>query len=245
MAGRNCLVCVRSIPFHHSLENHLNTSTYLTFFEQVPQRGRPAQHEISPIFSLTSVAMDQNVVAMEIMEDVSARHDIVTLFHEKPFAGLNGSGKHNNWGLNTDSGKNLFAPGSSTESQTDFFAFTAALARALHVHGDVIRVGVATAGNDHRLGAQEAPPAIISLYPGQNMEDHIRKIVAGGDLPGYSSEGQQVMAGARSVSPIPAGIEDRNRTAPFPFCGNRFEFRAVGSAQNIALPSCTSQHGNG
>ena len=176
------------------------------------------------------------MVAMEIMEDVSARHDIVTLFHEKPFAGLNGSGKHNNWGLNTDSGKNLFAPGSSTESQTDFFAFTAALARALHVHGDVIRVGVATAGNDHRLGAQEAPPAIISLYPGQNMEDHIRKIVAGGDLPGYSSEGQQVMAGARSVSPIPAGIEDRNRTAPFPFCGNRFEFRAVGSAQNIALP---------
>ena len=138
------------------------------------------------------------MVAMEIMEDVSARHDIVTLFHEKPFAGLNGSGKHNNWGLNTDSGKNLFAPGSTTESQTDFFAFTAALARALHVHGDVIRVGVATAGNDHRLGAQEAPPAIISLYPGQNMEDHIRKIVAGGDLPGYSSEGQHVMAGART-----------------------------------------------
>jgi len=196
----------------------------------------PAQHEISPIFSLTSVAMDQNVVAMEIMEDVSARHDIVTLFHEKPFAGLNGSGKHNNWGLNTDSGKNLFAPGSTEESQTDFFTFTAALARALHVHGDVIRVGVATAGNDHRLGAQEAPPAIISLYPGQNMEDHIRKIVAGGDLHGYSSEGQHVLAGARDVSPIPAGIEDRNRTAPFPFCGNRYEFRAVGSAQNIALP---------
>lgn len=196
----------------------------------------PAQHEISPIFALTSISSDQNVLAMEIMEDVSAAHNIVTLFAEKPFAGLNGSGKHNNWGLNTDSGKNLYAPGKSEESQQDFFAFTAALARALHVHGDVVRTGVATAGNDHRLGAQEAPPAIISLYTGANMEDHIRNIVGGGGLFGYGLEGQFVDAGARSIAPIPAGMEDRNRTAPFPFCGNRFEFRAVGSNQNICLP---------
>jgi len=196
----------------------------------------PGQHEICPIFSLTQVATDQNTLAMEIMEDVSAKHDIVTLFHEKPFAGLNGSGKHNNWGLNTDSGKNIYTPGSSESSQNEFFAFTAALARALHVHGDVVRAGVATAGNDHRLGAQEAPPAIISLCTGLNMEEHINNIIAGGPLAGYAADGQFVDAGTPSVSPIPAGMEDRNRTAPFPFCGNRFEFRAVGSAQNIAFP---------
>lgn len=146
------------------------------------------------------------------------------------------SGNHNNWGLNTDNGRNLYVPGKTEEDQASFIAMVAALARALHVHGDVIRTGVATAGNDHRLGAQEAPPAIISLYTGDIMEEHLKKVVDGGPLAGYGQDKTTIDFGSRAVSPISANLEDRNRTAPFPFCGNRFEFRAVGSSQNIAYP---------
>jgi len=196
----------------------------------------PAQHEYSPIFSLTNVSNDYNQWAMQLSTEIAARHGLVVLHHEKPFAGINGSGKHNNWGLNTDSGKNLYAPGKTEESQADFAAFVTALTYAVNVHADAIRVSVATAGNDHRLGAQEAPPAIISLYTGNNMKAHLDQIVEGGALAGYVDSGNPVPSGSKAVQTVTGAEEDRNRTAPLPFCGNRFEFRAVGSSQNIAFP---------
>ena len=196
----------------------------------------PSQHEYSPVFALTNVAADQNIVSIEVCSEVAAAHGLAFLCHEKPFAGLNGSGKHNNWGLNTDTGKNLYVPGKTDEDQAQFMCFVAALTRALDLHADVVRTSVSGAGNDHRLGAQEAPPAIMSLYTGANMSAHIDSIVAGGELAGYNAEQQMIDTGSSAVQQIPAGAEDRNRTAPFPFCGNRFEFRAVGSSQNIAFP---------
>lgn len=199
----------------------------------------PSQHELSPIFSLTNVAADQNILTMEIMDDIAAEHGLKCLFHEKPFAGVNGTGKHNNWGLNTDTGKNLFAPGKTEETQTDFVASVAALAYAIRNHGDVLRAGVSCTGNDHRLGAQEAPPAILSLYTGVHLETHLRNVMDnGGDLHGYDPRtGVKMLPfGTTAVENVPAAMEDRNRTAPFPFCGNRFEFRAVGGTQNIGLP---------
>ncbi len=196
----------------------------------------PSQLELSPIFSLSSTANDQNMLMMEVMDWLAAKHGLKVLFHEKPFAKVNGSGKHNNWGLNTDTGKNLFAPGKTEGSQTEFMVFISSLMYALHTHGDLIRAGVATPGNDHRLGAQEAPPAIISLYTGESLYNHLQSVVAGGPLVGFSGEGQRVSFGVESMEPIRRAQDDRNRTAPFPFCGNRFEFRAVGSSQNIAQP---------
>ena len=141
--------------------------------------------------------------------------------HEKPYAGINGSGKHNNWGLNTDTGDNLFVPGKTEEKQARFIALVACLARTIHVHGDTLRTSVGTAGNDHRLGAQEAPPAIMSLYTGLEMEKHLQSVIDGGALAGYKAEGQTIDVGSPAVQGIPANTEDRNRTAPFPFCGNR------------------------
>merc|ERR1711871_935880 len=196
----------------------------------------PGQHEFSPIFSLTNIANDQNQFSMQIANDIAARNGLVMLWHEKPFAGINGSGKHNNWGLNTDSGKNLYAPGKTAETQSDFVAFVAALTYACNQHADVIRCSIATAGNDHRLGAQEAPPAIISLYTGLGMEAHLKAVTEGGALEGYADNGVPVSYGSNAVQTMGGGAEDRNRTAPLPFCGNRFEFRAVGSSQNIAFP---------
>jgi glutamine synthetase len=205
-------------------------------FNTLHNEVAPAQHEISPIFSLTNVASDQNTMAMEVLEAVALKHGLVCLMHEKPFAGLNGSGKHNNWGLNTDTGANLFVPGKTKHEQERFMVFIATLARALDVHGDVIRTGIVSAGNDHRLGAQEAPPAIISLYTGSLMEQHLKSIVNDGPLEGYGAKTETLDFQTNAIMNIEKNIEDRNRTAPFPFCGNRFEFRAVGSSQNIAWP---------
>jgi len=196
----------------------------------------PGQVELSPIFSLTNIANDQNQACFEIANEVAARNGMAALWHEKPFAGINGSGKHSNWGLNTDTGKNLYNPGKTEETQGDFSAFVAALNYAINVHGDAIRCSIATAGNDHRLGAQEAPPAIISLYTGYALESHLKSITEGGALAGYGDGSTPVVAGSNAVQTIPGAEEDRNRTAPMPFCGNRFEFRAVGSSQNIAFP---------
>jgi glutamine synthetase len=187
----------------------------------------PSQYELSPIFKLTNVATDENSMCMEILDEVAARHGLVCLVHEKPFAGVNGSGKHNNWGLNTLD-DNLFVPGKTAEKQARFMALVAVIARCLHVHGDLVRTSAACSGNDHRLGAQEAPPAIISLYTGEGMEAKIRDIIAGGELSGYGTDTKVVDFGTDNVAPIAASMEDRNRTAPFPFCGNRFEFRMPG-----------------
>ena len=195
----------------------------------------PAQHEISPIFNLANLAADTNVLAMDVLRDLAFDHGFVILFHEKPFAGINGSGKHNNWGLNTDTGVNLFVPGETENDNRRFIAFVAALLRGVNKHGDLLRCGVSTAGNDHRLGAQEAPPAIITLHLGERLEAHVKKVAEGGKFTPYETQHKQIEISA-PVADIRAGLEDRNRTAPFPWCGNRFEFRAVGGNQHIAFP---------
>ncbi len=195
----------------------------------------PAQHEISPIFSLANLAADTNILAMEVLRDVAFDHGFTVLFHEKPFAGINGNGKHNNWGLNTDKGANLFVSGDKKHENRRFIAFVAALMRTVNKHGDLLRCGVSTSGNDHRLGAQEAPPAIITLYLGKLLEEHMKNVAAGGEITGYGREDKYIQI-STPVADIRAHLEDRNRTAPFPWCGNRFEFRAVGGNQHIAFP---------
>jgi len=196
----------------------------------------PAQCEVSHIFTLTNVAADWNILMMDVMSHVAIKHGLVVLLHEKPFAHINGNGKHNNWGLFTDKGDVLFTAGKNAREQERFMTFVSCLTHAIHLHGDVLRAGVASAGNDHRLGAQEAPPALLSIYVGQSMEDHVDSIIKGGPLAGYEMKTKTIDIGCSHVSPIEGRLEDRNRTAPMPFCGNRFEFRAVGSAQNIAWP---------
>merc|ERR1719183_130164 len=167
------------------------------------------------------------------MNTVAFDHNLICLNHEKPFANLNGSGKHSNWSLQTDSRKNLCD--SSASSEAELLAVMACLGTVMHKHGDMMRNSVASAANDHRLGAQEAPPAIMSLYTGVAMEKHIDAIIGGGALEGIPSGGA-TLSPATAISPFGSNLEDRNRTAPFPFCGNRFEFRAVGSSQNCAWP---------
>ena len=195
----------------------------------------PAQHEISPIFSLANLAADTNVLAMDVLRDLAFEHEFAVLFHEKPFAGINGTGKHNNWGLNTDTGANLFVPGETEDENRRFIAFCAALLRGVNRHGDLLRCGVSTAGNDHRLGAQEAPPAIITLHLGENLEAHVKAVAEGGGFSGYGTQRKEIGIVA-PVADVRANLEDRNRTAPFPWCSNRFEFRAVGGNQHIAFP---------
>eukprot|EP00930_Biecheleria_cincta_P054226 TRINITY_DN4020_c0_g1_i2.p1 TRINITY_DN4020_c0_g1~~TRINITY_DN4020_c0_g1_i2.p1 ORF type:complete len:490 (+),score=110.75 TRINITY_DN4020_c0_g1_i2:202-1470(+) len=196
----------------------------------------PGQHEMSPVFCTASASCDNNVVFMETMNREAAKLGLQVLFHEKPFAGINGNGKHANWSIGTDTGLNFFYPGKSEEGALLFVTAIACLAYGLSQHNELVRCAVAHAGNDHRLGAQEAPPAIISLYPGTGFESHVESIVGGGPLLGYKAEKKTQSTGNFSAMPIEANIEDRNRTAPFPFCGNRFEFRAVGSSQNCSFP---------
>ena len=195
----------------------------------------PSQHEISPIFGLANLAADTNVLAMDVLRDLAFEHGLAILFHEKPFAAINGTGKHNNWGLNTNTGANLFVPGKTEHENRRFIAFVAALLRGVNKHGDLLRCGVSTAGNDHRLGAQEAPPAILTLHLGALLEQHIKKVAGGGSFTAYGRLHKQIEVSA-PVADIKADLEDRNRTAPFPWCGNRFEFRAVGGNQHIAFP---------
>eukprot|EP00931_Biecheleriopsis_adriatica_P000250 TRINITY_DN10026_c0_g2_i1.p1 TRINITY_DN10026_c0_g2~~TRINITY_DN10026_c0_g2_i1.p1 ORF type:complete len:731 (-),score=159.31 TRINITY_DN10026_c0_g2_i1:102-2294(-) len=197
----------------------------------------PGQHEMSPIFMHASASCDNNVMFMEMCTFEAQKLGLVVLFHEKPFAGINGNGKHNNWSVGTDSGINFFHPGKDDESRLCFVAGIAALAYGLHQYNELVRVSVAHAGNDHRLGAQEAPPAIISLYPGTGFESHVDNIINGGDLLSYQPNAQKASPGCLSAEAIDTNVEDRNRTAPFPFCGNRFEFRAVGSSQNCSFPT--------
>merc|ERR550537_1311190 len=196
----------------------------------------PAQHEMSPIYCQSTFSSDNNVLFMEIANKEAAKLGLAVLFHEKPFAGINGSGKHSNWSVGTDTGTNFFAPGKTGDSLEIYCAGIACLAYGLKKHNELVRSCVASAGNDFRLGAQEAPPAIISLYPGVKFEEHIDAIIAGGELTGFKAEPQTVDPGSRNTVDVPGGAEDRNRTAPFPHCGNRFEFRATGSSQNCSMP---------
>ncbi|MBR4032425.1 MAG: glutamine synthetase III [Clostridia bacterium] len=193
----------------------------------------PSQHELAPIFANTNVAVDQNLIIMETMKTVAERHGLVALLHEKPYAGINGSGKHNNWSIGTDTGKNLLSAGKNPSANTQFLLFLAAVIAAVDDYQDLLRLSAATPGNDHRLGANEAPPAIVSMFLGDELEELIDAIVGDTD---YLSKGKKTMdLGVPSVPTFRYDSTDRNRTSPFAFTGNKFEFRMVGSSQNIAM----------
>ena len=192
----------------------------------------PAQHELAPIFTTTNLATDHNQLTMELIQRIAKKHDMVALLHEKPFAGINGSGKHNNWSLSTDKGDNLLDPGETPFENIQFLLFLAAIVKACDDHQDLLRVAVATAGNDHRLGANEAPPAIISIFMGDELESVIEAIVSNSD---YGNQDKVFMnIGANVLPNLPKDTTDRNRTSPFAFTGNKFEFRMPGSNQSIA-----------
>lgn len=195
----------------------------------------PAQHELAPIFTTTNIATDHNQLTMEMMKKVAGRHGLVCLLHEKPFAGVNGSGKHNNWSLSTDAGENLLEPGSSPRQNAQFLLFLAAVIKAVDEYQDLLRISVANAGNDHRLGANEAPPAIVSMYVGDELEAVLEAIETGAAYTDRVKEKMEI--GVSVLPPIPKDTSDRNRTSPFAFTGNKFEFRMLGSSFSIA---CTN-----
>ncbi len=195
----------------------------------------PAQHELAPIFSTTNIATDHNQLTMEMMKTVAARHGMTCLLHEKPFAGVNGSGKHNNWSISTDTGVNLLEPGATPSQNAQFLLFLTAVIKAVDEYQELLRVSVASAGNDHRLGANEAPPAIISMFLGDELEAIVESIVEGTD---YTDKKKKLMSiGATVLPPIPQDTTDRNRTSPFAFTGNKFEFRSLGSSASISGPN--------
>ncbi|MBU5461968.1 glutamine synthetase III family protein [Lachnoclostridium sp. MSJ-17] len=195
----------------------------------------PAQHELAPIFSTSNIATDHNELTMEIMQKVAEKHNLVCLLHEKPFKGVNGSGKHNNWSISTNTGENLLSPGKNPETNYQFQLFLAAVVKAVDEYQDLLRITVASAGNDHRLGANEAPPAIISMYLGDDLDALVRSVINGDD---YKSHGKERMhTGVDVLADFKKDNSDRNRTSPFAFTGNKFEFRALGSALNIACPN--------
>ncbi len=195
----------------------------------------PSQHELAPIFTTSNIATDHNELMMEIMQKVAERHGLVCLLHEKPFKGVNGSGKHNNWSISTNTGENLLSPGKHPETNTQFLLFLAAIVKAVDEYQDLLRITVASAGNDHRLGANEAPPAIISMYLGDDLDALVHSIINGDN---YESHGKERMhTGVDVLADFKKDNSDRNRTSPFAFTGNKFEFRALGSALNIACPN--------
>ena len=195
----------------------------------------PSQHELAPIFTTSNIANDHNELTMEIMQKTAEKHGLVCLLHEKPFAGVNGSGKHNNWSLCTNLGENLLSPGKNPENNITFQLFLAAVVKAVDEYQDLLRATVASAGNDHRLGANEAPPAIMSVYLGDDLGEMVQAIIDGED---YVSHGKERMeTGVEVLADFKKDTSDRNRTSPFAFTGNKFEFRALGSALNIGCPN--------
>ena len=195
----------------------------------------PSQHELAPVFSVSNVAADQNQLMMEMMTRVAMRHGMRCLLHEKPFAGVNGSGKHNNWALATDDGINLLEPGDTPRENAQFLLFLAAIIKALDLHQDLMRFSVASPANDHRLGANEAPPAIISVFIGEELDEVIRSIIT--DTPSHCNGKTKMSIGAQVLPHFTKDTTDRNRTSPFAFTGNKFEFRMPGSSQSIAMPN--------
>lgn len=195
----------------------------------------PSQHELAPIFATSNIATDHNELTMEVMKKTAEKHGLVCLLHEKPFAGVNGSGKHNNWSISTNTGENLLEPGKEPENNLQFQLFLAAVVKAVHEYQDLLRLTVASAGNDHRLGANEAPPAIISMYLGDDLGALVDSIINGTE---YSSSGRSdMLTGVDVLADFTKDNSDRNRTSPFAFTGNKFEFRALGSSLNIACPN--------
>ncbi|MDE6614268.1 MAG: glutamine synthetase III, partial [Clostridia bacterium] len=195
----------------------------------------PSQHELAPIFSQSNVATDANQLTMEMMKKIASRHDMVCLLHEKPFDGVNGSGKHNNWSMSTDKGENLLEPGDTPEDNAQFLLFLAAVIKAVDDYQDLLRVSVASAGNDHRLGANEAPPAIVSMFLGEELDGILTAIA---EDRTYSKRARcDYEIGVSSLPKFKKDSTDRNRTSPFAFTGNKFEFRMLGSAFSISGPN--------
>ena len=195
----------------------------------------PAQHELAPIFTTTNIATDHNQLTMETMKNVAARHGLVCLLNEKPFEGVNGSGKHNNWSISTDTGKNLLDPGKEPEKNAQFLLFLAAIIKGVDEYQDLLRISVASAGNDHRLGANEAPPAIVSMFLGDELTGILEAIE--NDAPYTGVEEKTLQTGVHVLPDLNMDTTDRNRTSPFAFTGNKFEFRMLGSAISISCPN--------
>ena len=192
----------------------------------------PAQHELAPIYTTANIATDHNQLTMEIMQKIAIKHGLVCLLHEKPFVGVNGSGKHNNWSLVTDAGQNLLSPGATPYENAQFLLFLCAVIKAVDEYQDLLRISVATAGNDHRLGANEAPPAIVSIFLGDELNDVLEAIET--DTPYRGAEKTQMKLGVDILPKFNRDTTDRNRTSPFAFTGNKFEFRMLGSSNSIA-----------
>ncbi|MFT5291896.1 MAG: glutamine synthetase [Planctomycetota bacterium] len=195
----------------------------------------PHQYELAPLFEAVSVATDHNMLTMETIQEVAQRHGMRALLHEKPFSYVNGSGKHNNWSMADDEGSNLLEPGSTPSENTRFILCLTAIIRAVDLHQDLIRTSIASAGNDHRLGANEAPPGIISIFLGSELEEIVEALIAGSDARARKPE--HLNLGVTTLPPLPQDTTDRNRTSPFAFTGNKFELRALGSQQSIAFPN--------
>lgn len=234
---------------HQQLEDHYFGSIktrVLAFMEEldrelwrlaIPSKTRhnevcPAQFEIAPVFEELNLAVDHNMIIMDMLKKVAEKYGFVCLLHEKPFAGVNGSGKHNNWAIAGPDGKNWLTPGDNPHENAKFLTMICALMKAVDTHAGMLRGAVATAGNDHRLGANEAPPAIISIFLGEQLTDIIEQIEKGGAKS--STKGGTIEIGVTSLPPLPRDVTDRNRTSPFAFTGNKFEFRAVGSNQSCS-----------
>ncbi|MBO5432920.1 MAG: glutamine synthetase III [Clostridia bacterium] len=198
----------------------------------------PAQHELAPIFNTTNIATDHNQITMETMQKCAKKHGMVCLLHEKPFDGVNGSGKHNNWSISTNTGANLLEPGDTPSENAQFLLFLCAVIKAVDDYQDLLRVSIASAGNDHRLGAQEAPPAIVSMFLGEELTEILESIEKGEDYEG-SKEKELLKVGVHVLPRFPKDTTDRNRTSPFAFTGNKFEFRMLGSSASVAGPNTT------
>ncbi|MCP3902515.1 MAG: glutamine synthetase type III [Planctomycetes bacterium] len=256
-ARRDLQICGRTLigsppPKGHQLDDHYfgaipaRVMAFMTEVEHrlcelgVPVKTRhnevaPGQYEIAPTFENTNVSADHQMLTMHVLETVAEDHGLVCLMHEKPFAGVNGSGKHNNWSLSSDNGVNLLNPRDETHTNMQFLVFLTAVIRAVDLHADLLRASVAYAGNDHRLGANEAPPAIISVFLGEMLSDILDQLEQGD--PRSTKKGGSLDLGAKTLPLIPRHAGDRNRTSPFAFTGNKFEFRAVGSTATVAWPN--------
>jgi len=200
--------------------------------------GAPAQHELAPIYETANIAVDHNQLVMETMKKVAGRHGLTCLLHEKPFAGVNGSGKHDNWSIGTDNGVNLLDPGESPNENIQFLFILACILKAVDTHADLLRQSAADVGNDHRLGGNEAPPAIISVFLGEQLEDVVKQLVETGQAT-YCTEGEMLQTGVSTLPDFQKDATDRNRTSPFAFTGNKFEFRMVGAADSVGSPNTT------
>ncbi len=196
----------------------------------------PSQHELAPVFETANIAADHNQLTMEIMQKIAKKHNLVCLLHEKPFEGVNGSGKHNNWSLSTNTGKNLLEPGDTPQTNAQFLLFLCAVIKAVDEYQDLLRLSVASAGNDHRLGAHEAPPAVVSIFLGGELTDILESIEK--DVPYNGAKEKELMrVGVHTLPKFPKDTTDRNRTSPFAFTGNKFEFRMLGSSASVSKPN--------